>query len=306
MGKRGKSSSSCVTRLSGAKKFCGQPNPLDETEPPTLRQIIQYSYYVKNNQPHIKHFDVSNLIAEELLVVRGKVNPRLPIYDKSYIIKKVTRELDKAATINKTQISAKQKKNMEEKLDFLFDIARCSCSLPIFPCKDKKMKCFDLNCQKQHIVCLCTEKNKCPIEEREYLRDQRSKIGPRESFQLSPTDKGAAKRQKLSATKVRQYDAYNKKQQLLKENVLATVSSEQISHFDSSQSFAVDESDSVFLIRSFPASSETYTDLKTPRFGMELVRGDVSSRLGASLGNALKLDLRAIGLFKSSVNPKQI
>ena len=195
---------------------------------------------------------------------------------------------------------------MEEKLDFFFDTARCSCSLPIFPCKDIRVKCLDLNCQKQHIVCLCTEKNKCPIEEREYLRDQRSKIGPRGSFQLGPTDKGAAKRQKLSATKVRQYDACNKKQQLQEERVLATVSSEQISHSDSSQSSAVDESDSVFSARSFPASSETYSDLKTPRFGMELIRGDVSSRLGASLGKALTLDLHAMGLFKSSVNLKQI
>ena len=167
------------------------------------------------------------------------------------------------------------------------------------------MKCLDLNCQKQHIVCLCTEKNKCSIEEREYFRDQRSKIGPRGSSQLGPTDKKAAKRQKLSATKIRQYDAYDKKQQLQEESVLATVSSEQISHSDSCQSSAADESYSVFSTRSFPASSETYSDLKTPRFGMELVRGDVSSRLGASLGNALILDLRAMGLFKSSVNLKQ-
>ena len=150
------------------------------------------------------------------------------------------------------------------------------------------------------------KKKKCPIEEREYLRDQRSKIGPRGSFQLGPTDKGAAKRRKLSATKVRQYDAYNKKQQLQEESVFATVSSEQISHSDSSQSSAEDKSDSVLSTRSFPASSETYSDLKTPRFGMELVRGDVSSRLGASLGNALMLDLHAMGLFKSSVNLKQI
>ena len=66
MGKRGKLSSSCLTLLSGAKQFCGQPKPLDRTEPPTLRQIIQYSYYVENSLPHIKRFDVSNLIAEEV------------------------------------------------------------------------------------------------------------------------------------------------------------------------------------------------------------------------------------------------
>ena len=88
--------------------------------------------------------------------------------------------------------------------------------------------------------------------------------------------------------------------------MLATVSSEQISHSDSGQSSAVDESDSVFSTRSFPASSETCSDLKTPRIGMELVRGDVSFCLGVSLGNALMLDLHAMGLFKSSVNLKQI
>ena len=33
------------TRSKGAIKFSGVPSPLDTTEPPTCRQIIQYSYF---------------------------------------------------------------------------------------------------------------------------------------------------------------------------------------------------------------------------------------------------------------------
>ena len=33
------------TRSKGAIKFSGLPSPLDKTEPPTLRQIIKYTYF---------------------------------------------------------------------------------------------------------------------------------------------------------------------------------------------------------------------------------------------------------------------
>ena len=39
---------------------------------------------------------------------------------------------------------------------------------------------------------------------------------------------------------------------------------------------------------------------------MELIRGDISSNQGASLANALLLDLKAMKLLDSSVDVKQI
>ena len=33
------------TQSKGAIKFSGLPSPLDKTEPPTCRQIIQYSFF---------------------------------------------------------------------------------------------------------------------------------------------------------------------------------------------------------------------------------------------------------------------
>ena len=44
------------TRSKGAIKFSGLPSPLDKTEPPTLCQIIQYSYFLMNTYPHLSCF----------------------------------------------------------------------------------------------------------------------------------------------------------------------------------------------------------------------------------------------------------
>ena len=49
-----------------------------------------------------------------------------------------------------------------------------------------------------------------------------------------------------------------------------------------------------------------YSFLKTPRFSMELIRGDISSNLGANLGNAFLLDLQAMNLLKPDLDLKQI
>ena len=50
--------------------------------------------------------------------------------------------------------------------------------------------------------------------------------------------------------------------------------------------------------------SETYNLLKTPRYAMELLRGNVSSNLGASLTNSLLLDLQGMDLLRPSVDVK--
>ena len=51
-----------------------------------------------------------------------------------------------------------------------------------------------------------------------------------------------------------------------------------------------------------PPSRASYNLTKTPRFAMELVRSGTSTRAGASLGNALILDLRNCGLLSPDVN----
>ena len=49
-----------------------------------------------------------------------------------------------------------------------------------------------------------------------------------------------------------------------------------------------------------------YSLIKFPRYALELVRGDISSNLGASLANALLLNLKVMGLFIPNININDI
>lgn len=144
------------TRSASAKHFGGQPSPLNETEPPTLRQIIQYSYFLKNSHPNLKEYDLAKILADDVIKIWKIVNPRLPLHDKYYVVKLVDRMcFKKAKEINRKSLSTVQMQNMEEKLDRLFDISSCTCKLPIRPCDDKSVRCYKENCKTVHITCTC-------------------------------------------------------------------------------------------------------------------------------------------------------
>ena len=102
---------------------------------------------------------------------------------------------------------------MEEKLDKLLDISACTCELPDYPCDDKAVRCKKENCQIQHIICTCPPNKKVPMEEREYLRDQRAKKEPKGSFQLGPVDKAAVRRDKRTSAEAERLQKQNPKQQ---------------------------------------------------------------------------------------------
>ncbi len=49
--------------------------------------------------------------------------------------------------------------------------------------------CFVNNCQSVHIACECLPQLRVPDEEREDMRDQRSKTGTKGALQISPVDR---------------------------------------------------------------------------------------------------------------------
>ena len=49
-----------------------------------------------------------------------------------------------------------------------------------------------------------------------------------------------------------------------------------------------------------------YSLIKFPRYALKLVRGDISSNLGASLANVLLLDLKAMGFLIPNININDI
>jgi len=152
------------TRSASSTHFGGPPSPLNKTEPPTFRQIIQYSYFLKNTCSNLTNFDISKLMAKNIIDIWNAVNPRLPLLSERSIIIKLKRTcFEKAHQINRKSISSAQKKIMVKKLDTLFDISSCSCQLPILSCEDKNVKCKKENCQTRHIICICPLKDKVKL-----------------------------------------------------------------------------------------------------------------------------------------------
>ena len=47
-----------LTRSNSFKNLFGSPCRLDKTEPSTLPQIIQFSYFLKNIYSHLKNFEI--------------------------------------------------------------------------------------------------------------------------------------------------------------------------------------------------------------------------------------------------------
>src|SRR5215469_184657 len=96
-----------ITRSNSEKKFGGQPSALNETESPTLRQVIQYSYFLQNTNPKLKDYDISKIIAKDVMKIWNSVNPRLLLHDEYYVLKIVDRMcFKKAKEINRKYLSA--------------------------------------------------------------------------------------------------------------------------------------------------------------------------------------------------------
>lgn len=177
------------------------------------------------------------------------------------------------------------------------------------------------------------------------MRDQRAKIEPKGSFQLGSVDKAAVMRDQRAAAKADRLQRQIQQKQEVDFATFASTSSQDISCESSSEEtgeviclsyilfhfyvtfsyflspipfsfspiFALviylsfqqtGDEDEQFKLRRHPCGA--YSFLKTPRYAMELIRGDVSSNLGASLANAFLLDLQAMDLLKPGLDVKQI
>lgn len=172
----------------------------------------------------------------------------------------------RAKQIDRKSLAATKVKRMKEQLDKLFDISSCSCEVPVLRCDAFAVQCKTENCQTRHIVCTCPPNKKVPLEDREYLKDQREKTGPKGSYQLGPIDKDAIKKYKRKSAEV---ERQSERQEQASPNISIQSSSSEGTTDDS------------FDPGRQPKGP--YSLLKVPRYSMELIRGDVSSNLGAKV-----------------------
>ena len=162
---------------------------------------------------------------------------------------------------------------------------------------------FCPRCQIQHIICTCPPNKKVPVEERKCLRDRRAKKGPKGSFHLGPVDKAAVKRDKRTPAEAERLQKQTEKQQ---EVAVATFAptSQNICFESGSEELGEPSGSEAEEFKPVREPSGSYNLLKTPIYAMELIRGNVSSNLGASLANALLLDLQAVDLLRPGVDVK--
>lgn len=194
--------SSSKTRSVSKQKYGGSACDLPGSDLPTNSDIARYYYFVSLSEKDIK--TQIHLVERKLMEVWTNCNPRLPLMEKLAVYKKLRKFLDKVKGYNQKHLKPAPTKVLLAKKDQLFDISACSCNLPVAPCTSKYIRCSIANCETEHIACECQPQHRVPVEEREFMRDQRNKRGTRGTFQMGPVDRTAlAKEKLLEAAKVK-------------------------------------------------------------------------------------------------------
>ena len=230
-------------------------------------------------------WSTAHSISNEIKQIWQSINPRLPLINDKTIDKNVNNLIVLVKQINQKRAKAVKQQNLETKINKLFDVSACGCSLETVPCNDRGVKCKKLDCQEEHILCICTSMKKVPVEERKYLRNQHQKLGPKGTYQMSTIDGVAVKRDQRRI--VGPISSHSTIAQNIDERVDENFFTPNIS-----ESF----SDCKNLEEEWKLENKTikssYNVLKLPRFATELVRGNCSSTLGAALANALFYDIK--------------
>nr|XP_047138681.1 uncharacterized protein LOC124814754 [Hydra vulgaris] len=190
MGKVAKSLKS-RTRCTSSR-FAGLPNDLPVSDLPTFKQVIQFSYKLNKQFTEKKLTDqqIVSQISIKLVELWRKVNSKLPLIHKRSIRKKLELLFKKVlcAEHKKSKGNKSSIVYLEKNFDSLFDLSACNCELPVANCDDRLVRCDIKDCFKKHILCNCDEEKKVPVNEREYLKDQRAKKGGKGSFQIGKVD----------------------------------------------------------------------------------------------------------------------
>ncbi len=117
-----------IIRTRQNPKFGGVPSELGTEETCTLREIIQYFYFLKSIHSDIKDSKIHKMIVESVKTVWQKMLPSVPVMTMRTITNKISIVMTKVKKINGNQLK-KHEKDLTGKLDKLFDISLCKCSL---------------------------------------------------------------------------------------------------------------------------------------------------------------------------------
>ena len=162
----------------------------------TFRDVLAACEKDLEISPSSSKYEIANRITPRLVAKWKQCNPELVLIADTSIHKKVIREVTTSQDIRLKKLSKKQTDIFVDKLDKLFDLLVCQC--PIIDCPSES--CQLKNCPGVHADCSCERKDKIPLIELKFVRDQRTKVGHRGQMQMGSADKIEAKRQEKSCS----------------------------------------------------------------------------------------------------------
>jgi len=184
------------TRGKTSQNYGGVFADLPTTVLPTYGDVARCYYFVRNAEKH-KPTQIK-IIQDKIENVWQQCNPALPLMQKKSLTRKLTLFITRVKDFDIKNLKAAAKKPLLAVKEKLFDISACTCQLPILECKSKLVFCNaeEGTCNKIHINCECAPEKRVPVEEREYLRDQRMKTGTFGGrFQFGGRDLAAVQRE---------------------------------------------------------------------------------------------------------------
>lgn len=150
------------TRQYTQEKWAGTPTDLPVSTFPSYSDIARY-YYLICEDVNIKQADYVDNITKAVIDRWQTACPTLPLRTWKSIRNKVT-DLKKNVNLRNGNRKKKRQTGLEANKDLLFDIAACTCDLPILPCNDRLINCkdakSDAGCNKKHIHCSCKKEAK--------------------------------------------------------------------------------------------------------------------------------------------------
>ena len=179
--------------------YLGPATDLLLTEVPTLRDILRKGLLIQEEKMIVegggrKNFPVKQMIDELTTTLyaqweKSNFKFKPPVLNERY---NVLRRLNTAwEKLNAIALRKETKQDIislwESKLDKLFDITVCQCTITL--CEDSDSPPYKEECKAgTHIKCECSSTEKLPLSDLMWLKGQREKTGSKSNYQMKNAD----------------------------------------------------------------------------------------------------------------------
>ena len=208
------------TRNQSGNDIIGPSAPLPQSDLPTLRNVLAYGFFLKENSIERKSDISDRSLAQQVCVdlkeVWARVNrkivaPGVIMLDQN-IENKVLTNWKTMKIVNKKAM--KRSEEWKQKLDRAFNILVCHC--PFMDCSEFGCKgCSD----SIHLSCSCPAKSKVPMMEVPFLHNQLTKVGTKSDLSIGLVDKVESVKQVKAWVNVKKKVAAEAKAEKKKKNI---------------------------------------------------------------------------------------